>query len=172
LRLTPTYLERGKRMGEPHCDRDDCDCQRRDIDLDYTQVQAAARERGVALPVDAHRSRNLRNGDRGLKLSALAGCVTWGSVEGCANRHEIVIRPGLTAQETLSYLLHELEHCVQAESFEDWREWDDIVLEGIDILHEQGVEAYQAEGFEAAAMAVEQEWIHYGHLLVPESEEG
>lgn len=153
-----------------HCCHEECDCQRTRFNLDLAAIEEAAIERGVALPVlieqatyiplpDAapDETREALQDDEGAFISALVEHFADGDGWGTMFHHRITLTTGRTAQETIQDVLHELEHCVQAESCPTAAEWR---------------EHYTAfyEDYEAAAIAAEDDWEAYGHLLMPREE--
>lgn len=63
-----------------------------------------------------------------------------------------IIQDNIDVQRLLCILLHEIEHCIQAESFDRMVDWSDEYLDN-------------TEAYEAAAIAAESEWSDYGYLI-------
>lgn len=145
-----------------------CPCRRRLFRLDRKGVVALARERGVAQPIKIIRRWRRPWIRRDYRRTAYM--KSFGVPGEPIRHHTLVLFYGERVADTLQFLLHEIEHGAQAEAFEDCRGWFAAVDEGTDLLANDGVEAYCAEPFEAAALAVEADWYNYGHLIVPLTE--
>jgi hypothetical protein len=124
---------------------------------------AAARERGVVLPVKisvvSRYQRSWRNWFRKEHTALFDDWANgiawhWANVKGQpCDRHEIYLPDDLPdVRAMLRVLLHEIEHCIQAESFERMVDW-------VDEYH-----VYEHE-YETAAIAAEDEWPEYGYLI-------
>lgn len=144
-----------------HCCHDDCDCRRRDFLLDVTAAKEVARERGVARPVEFtfRRRRPLRwwqfwRDRESLDARAEGEARHWAARPlDAVNHHDITILFD-NVQTVLRVLLHEIEHCVQAESFPTVKAWG---------------RAYRGHerDWEDAAILAEAEWENYGYIIQP-----
>ncbi len=141
-----------------HCCGEGCDCRRKDITLDTDAVKTLARERGVAMPVSVKyepRQRPWWAFWRRDRYDDTEGRATHWSLSPLSpvRHHEILVIHG-TAAGVIRVVLHEIEHCIQCESFPTNKAWGRAY-------------ARTPKEWEHAAIQAEDEWENYGYLINP-----
>lgn len=146
-----------------HCCHPDCECRLTEFYFDRQGAAAVAKERGVARPVE-FRIRTPRPRKRWWQVwrkphewDGVGGeALHWSSLPGGPVNHHIITLVSADVQAFLRVLLHEIEHCIQSESFDSLKDWN---------------RAYNAhpQDYEAAADAAGAEWEDYGFLIEREA---
>lgn len=145
-----------------HCCHDDCDCRLTEFWFDAAGAEALAYELGVARPVRIiFRKRRPRRrwqfwrAHSQLDEESAGEALHWSKLPLGPVEHHIITILVSDVQTVLRVLLHEIEHCIQSESYPTLKAWNRAY-------------AKDPDAWEKAAIQAEASWESYGYLIETE----